>query len=182
MKIGFDFDGVIIDHTLTKIKLAADFGFEIQPKDTPPEILKNILSKDVLEKFKKNLYYNLHQESFLMNGVLDTLNKITTKDLPFFLISRRHQTSTAVEILIKNKLWPQYFNKSNSFFVVEKEDKDIKAKELGITHYFDDEISVLEKLKNVSNKFLFDTHNVFPESELYTKVSSWEEIKKQLHV
>ncbi|MEK7560140.1 MAG: hypothetical protein AAB522_02480 [Patescibacteria group bacterium] len=180
MILGFDLDGVIADHTRAKIKLAADFGFKIQAMDTPSEILKTILPKDVLEELQKNLYDNLHQESFLTNGVLEVLNEIKIKKLPFFLISRRQKPLAAVEFLNKEKLWPQYFNEYNSFFVSEKKDKDIKAKELGVSHYFDDEVDVLEKLISVEHKFLFDNYNVFPESNFYTKVSSWEDIKKQL--
>ena len=182
MKVGFDLDGVIADHTLAKIKLAADFGFRIQQKDTPSEILKTILPSDVLEKLQGNLYDSLYQESSLMSGAREAFEKISAKNLPFFLISRRKQPLAAVKFLIREKLWPRFFNKTNTFFVVEKEEKDTKAKKLKITHYFDDETGVLEKLKSVSNKFLFDNHNVFPESAFYKKVSSWEDIKKQLQL
>lgn len=182
MKIGFDLDGVIADHTVAKIKLAADLGWKIQPKDTPSEILKNSLPDNVLKKLQKSLYYKIHSESFLMKGARETLSEIKSKNLPLFLISRRNSPTVAIEFLKKEKLWPDYFDENNSFFVVEKEDKDIKAKELGVSHYFDDETGVLEKLKSVENKFLFDNHNVFPKKDFYTKVSSWQEIKKQLHL
>lgn len=182
MKIGFDLDGVIADHTAAKVKLAASLGFKISEKDTPSEILENILPHDVLEKLQKSLYNQINFESFLMDGAKETLVNIAKKNLPFFLISRRRHPSIAIEFLKKEKLWPNYFNENNSFFVLEKEEKDIKAGELGVSHYFDDEVSVLEKLKSVKNKFLFDSQNVFPEKDFYTKVSSWDEIKKQLHL
>ena len=180
MKIGFDLDGVIADHSLTKIKLAASFGFKILPEDTPSEIFEKILPKNILNELLKNLYDNVHDESFLMTGVREVVEKIAAKNLPFFLISRRRKPSAAIDFLAREKLWPSFFNEPNSFFVLEKAEKDIKARELGITHYIDDEIGVLEKLKSVNNKFLFDNYNVFFEGDFYKKVSSWEEMKKQL--
>ena len=74
-------------------------------------------------------------------------------------------------------LWPKYFNESNAFFVVEPIEKNIKAKELGITHYVDDETKILNVLEDVPNKFLFDHMNVFPEGN-YAKVTSHEELAK----
>lgn len=182
MIIGFDLDGVIADHSLTKIKLANDFGFKISKRDTPSEIFKDILPKSILEDLQKKLYNKIHPETFLMPQSEEIISHIKTVGIKYFLISRRNMPNAAISFLKNNKLWPNYFNKTNSFFVVEKEDKDAKARELGITHYFDDEIGVLEKLKSVSNKFLFDNHNVFPKSNLYKKVSSWADIKKQLQI
>ena len=182
MIIGFDLDGVIADHTLAKIKLAADLGCNISEKETPSEIFNHILPNEILKVVQGNLYNKVHPNSFLMSGADEAISKIKTLGIKYFLISRRMEPESAIGFLEKYNLWPQYFDKSNSFFVLEKEDKDTKSKELGVTHYFDDEFGVLEKLKSVSNKFLFDSHGVFPENALYTKVSSWEDIKKQLHI
>lgn len=182
MKIGFDLDGVIADHTYAKIELASELGCKIEKKDTPSEVLKNVLPEEVLEEVQENLYNKVHPKSFLMLEADEVLFKIKASGIKYFLISRRKLPESAVEFLIKHNLWPQCFDKSNSFFVLEKADKDIKAKELGITHYFDDEFGVLEKLQSVNNKFLFDNYGIFPTTNFYTKVSSWDEIKKQLHI
>lgn len=182
MKIGFDLDGVIVDHTLAKIELVSKFGYKIKKSDTPSEVLRTILPKEILEAVQRNLYNEIHPSSFLMFGVNEIIPKIKALRVKYFLISRRKISGPAIGFLVKNDLWPAYFNESNSFFVLEKEDKDKKAKELGITHYVDDEVAVLEKLKSVNHRFLFDSHNVFPNTDFYTKVASWEDIKKQLHL
>ena len=54
---------------------------------------------------------------------------------------------------------------------------ETKEKELGITHYFDDQQTILDKLVNVDNKFLFDSVDVFKNSG-YARVKSWKEIAK----
>ena len=57
------------------------------------------------------------------------------------------------------------------------EDKNTKAVELGVTHYFDDEPRVLEKLVDVKNKFLFDPIDALKNSG-YARVKSWKEIAR----
>lgn len=188
MVLGFDLDGVIADHTVAKIKIAAELGFKIQKKDTPSDILKSILPENIYIELQKILFdqkinYDVKKPtSFLMADVENFLEHLKLLNTSYFLISRRKIPSSAEFFLKQNNLWPKYFDSSNTFFVQEKEDKNSKAAELGITHYIDDELGVLEKLKSVENKFLFDSHNVFPASNFYTKVSSWKDVKKQLRI
>src|SRR3989344_7994547 len=104
MKIGFDLDGVIIDHTFAKIKLAADLGFNITKKDTPSEILKTILPKKNLDELRKTLYGKNHVESSLLDGSKKIIQEIVLHGLPFFLVSRRNPgifISAAIKFLKK---------------------------------------------------------------------------------
>ena len=43
MTIGFDFDGVIIDHTKNKIKKAKELGYTIRAEEIPSEKLKKLI-------------------------------------------------------------------------------------------------------------------------------------------
>lgn len=186
MIIGFDLDGVIADHTEAKINIASSLGFAIQKKDTPSDILKTILPDDIWLELQQILFdekfnYDIKKsQSFLMDGVEEFFKILKLSNIDYFLISRRKIPSSGENFLKQNNLWPQYFDSSNAFFVREIKDKDLKAAKLGVTHFVDDQVSVLNGLKSVENRFLFDQHNVFPSDDFYTKVSSWEEIKKQL--
>lgn len=177
--IGFDMDGVILDHTQNKIRSAKKLGFSITKEQTPSEIIRTIIPQSVYEEFKAYLYNDptssLKQR--LMPGVKNVLNFITKNNNPYFLISKQKNHKMAVKILKYHALWPKYFNKKNAFFVNGPEAKDTKAVKLGITHYFDDEPRVLEKLVSVKNRFLFDHLNVFKNSG-YARVKSWKEIAK----
>lgn len=182
--IGFDMDGVIIDHIPNKVKLAKDLGFDITARQTPSEILRNIMPTPEYKELQHILYY--HPEfglsAPLMAGVKSVLTKIKQEKIPYFLISRRknrENPSMAVRLLKKHGLWPEYFNETNTHFVTEIEDKETKAKELGITHYIDDERKVLGALVSVKNKFLFDSLGAFPNSE-YPRLTSWEDISDLL--
>jgi len=176
--IGLDMDGVIIDHTLAKIKLAKNFGFNLKPHETHPDIIKKIIAEPFLKKIKYTLYDDpdFYKSSLLMDGAKDGLKYIKKQNLPFVLISRRIDSSGAIKVLKFHGLWPQFFNKDNAFFVAEPEDKNVKAKEIGVTHYVDDQAHVIEKLIDVKNRFLFDNLGAFQDIVGYTRVKSWKEL------
>ena len=110
----------------------------------------------------------------LMPGVMNVLRKLKQNNMPYFLISRRKKPNRAIELLRVRGLWPKYFNEENSFFVMSKQEKDIKSSKLRITHYFDDQNSVLKELLSVRNRFLFDNLKVFKKNH-YPTDSSWNE-------
>jgi len=183
--IGFDLDGVIIDHTAIKIKLAENFGYKLNPEQTPSEVLKQIVSKEPLDKIK-HLIYDCPETGLcqpLVAGSFRGLERIKGEGISYFLISRRRAGSSlnlAMELLKKHELWPEYFNGKNVFFVSRSEDKNLKARELGVTHYVDDESEVLEKMPDVPNRFLFDKFNVWKDLDFCRRVATWEELTEFL--
>lgn len=180
--IGFDMDGVILDNADLKIKVAKNFGLKIKLSHTPSEILKTLMPQVVWEKFQ-NMLYDHPKFAFstpLMKGVRGILTELDKKKIPIYLISRRKIPDIAIKILKKHSLWPKYFNVDNSFFVNYPEDKNKKASKLGITHYIDDELKVINVLSKVPNRFLFDQFNVFNQADNYTKIKSWSEFKKHI--
>jgi hypothetical protein len=179
--IGFDLDGVILDHTLNKIRIAKKLNFDIQMNQTPSSIISKVMPLHKYKRLKFYLYDNSKTafESSIMLGAVLLLDKLKKNNTPFFLVSRRQTTKIPVQILKMYNLWPKFFNEENSFFVLKKADKDKKALELGITHFVDDEIAVLSKLKSVKHKYLFDPFNAFPKSD-YVKVKSWVDLKRHL--
>lgn len=178
--MGFDMDGVLVDNCPLKVEIANKMGYRIRLADAPSEIIKNILKPDDLMALEIALYHDLKMSlsAKLMPGITDLLKQIKSKDLPYYLISRRSDPPIAIKLLRARGLWPKYFNEPNAFFVVEPWEKNQKAKELGITHYVDDETKVLNVLADVPNKFLFDHLNVFPAAAHYTKVSSHKELSR----
>ncbi|MDO8676692.1 MAG: hypothetical protein Q7K16_03540 [Candidatus Azambacteria bacterium] len=176
--IGLDLDGVIINHASLKIKLAKKFGFKLRPEETPSEIMETIVGEQIFDKMQMMAFSNPKFFNFapLMPGVKLGLASLKKNKLPFVLISRRREPSLAIASLKFHGLWPKFFNEKNAFFVVKPEDKNIKAREMGVTHYADDETGILEKLVDVKNRFLFDNLGVFQNTDGYTRVKSWKEL------
>lgn len=180
--IGFDMDGVIIDHTEMKIKLAAEYGWTLTPKQTPSEIIETLFPETVFNDLKNRLYCDPKDSimSSVMPGVKDALDILKRRAMSYVLISRRKKPQMAVALLRARGLWPDYFCEENVFFVSTPEDKNIKAVELGVTHYVDDEVNVLSKLTDVKHKFLFDSEHAFSYITEYPRVTSWSELIERI--
>lgn len=177
--IGFDMDGVILNNSVIKLKTARNMGIKVRPSQTPSEIIKKFFDKESYEKFKNTMYDSEKADiPPIMPGAKSILSTLKRENIPFFLISRRKDPKIPRIILKKHKLWPQYFNESNAFFVIDPIDKNIKAAKLGITHYIDDELKIIKVLSSVPNKFLFDQFNVFEKSNDYKKIKNWSQFKK----
>ncbi len=178
--IGFDLDGVVIDHTRTKLYLATKLGWELKPQQTPSEVIKKIIPPVPLKKLQRSLYDDpkIAFLSPLMPDVKATLTKIREMEIPYVLVSTRRPSTTAIALLEFRGLWPKFFNMRNAFFVQEDKDKNMKAVELGVTHYVDDKVEVLETLVGIKNKFLFDKFDIFKGIDSYTRVKSWSELIK----
>lgn len=177
--LGFDLDGVIVDHTETKIKLAKKKGFALKKEDTPSDVIKSLIPEGLMRDIQHELY-SKNSDQPLIDGSLKTLKKIKSGGIKYYLISRRHEGAAremAVMIMKKRGLWPEIFNEQNVFFVNSPEEKNSTAESLAITHYVDDEENVLNKMTFVEGRILFDNFNTKKETP-YKKVSSWEEISK----
>jgi len=142
------------------------------------EIMRRIIDEATYKEIQFNLYDNpkFFKTAPLMAGAKSGLKKLKDSSLPFALISRRKDSKSAIAVLKYHGLWPKFFDVSNTFFVVEPADKNVKAQELGVTHFADDEFKILEKLANVKNKFLFDNLDAFENIHGYTRVESWKEL------
>lgn len=174
--IGLDMDGVIVDNTRNKIKLAKKLGFHLKPEDTPADFIVKLLPADALAEIRELLYHKPKTalEAELVPGAKIGLEKLKKSELKYFLISRRPNPDLAKNILEKLGVWPKYLNDQNAFFVNKPEEKNEKAIELGVNIYVDDQPSVLEKLTSVPNRFLFDRFGKFDELPFkHIKISSW---------
>ncbi len=175
---GLDLDGVIVDHTLNKLAFAKRFGISLRPEETPSDIMARVLSHDAHERLQEFLYHDprVALSPPLYGGALEGLRMLKEAGTPYFLISRRKEsTHLAIDLLKKRGLWPFLFNEKNIFFVEEKKDKDRKAAELGVSVYIDDQPSVLAEMTSVPHRFLFDPVGAHAEAESYQKIRSWKE-------
>lgn len=180
---GFDMDGVIIDNTANKIKLAKRFGFDLKAEDTPADFIETVLPERILAKIRPLLYDDpvLALEAGTVAGAKEGLERVKNSGQTYFLISRRRNPGMAIRLLEKHGIWPTYFNAKNAFFVREPEEKNEHAIKLGIDLYVDDQPSVLEKLTAVKTRLLFDQFGKFgPLPFVNQKISSWEELLSEI--
>ena len=181
--IGFDLDGVFLDFSELKQRIAKERGFAVALHETPAEIYETLIPHDILEDIKKHIYYfeGAHALSVpLMPGARESLERVHKSGIPYALVSRRRSGETAIAVLERHGLWPAYFNETNAFFVKTREDKDLVAQKLGVTHFIDDEQKVLDAIPSVPNRILFDFLGAFLDTARYPRVGSWDELMEQI--
>lgn len=176
--IGFDLDGVLIDHTRVKVDLAAQQGITVPLKRTNTAFLRNYFpSEKDYRAYQAMLYEDpvVSLRSALMPGALETLRGLTEAGIRFTLVSRRREPRWAKKVLEHHGLRPRFFDDENTYFVQKPEEKNHVALRTGITHYIDDEPRVLRCLLDVPNRFLLDPYGAFPASDDYAIVRSHPE-------
>ncbi len=177
--IGLDLDGVILNHTETKVMLAKKLGINVSLADTASDFYRKKIGSENFEKIRGLLYDDpeIGLRAPLMEGAREGLEYLKKSRIPYFLISRRNPPEVGIKLLQNHNLWKSFFDEANTFFVEEKIDKNIKAVQLGINIFVDDEPSVLVVLANVKEKFLMDITESYvnmPDA-YYKRVSSWRE-------
>lgn len=179
--IGFDLDGVIVNHARLAVRLAKKRGFSLKLNQTHPELVKKHLPSPHRQLIHYFLYYHplVSLEAPLMPRAKTALDRLKADKIPYFLISKRRRPELAVKLLKLRGLWPSYFSNKNTCFVSRPEDKNAKAKELGVTHFIDNETGIISQMASVKNRFLFDPYNTLGRGN-YIKVKSWPELLEHL--
>jgi phosphoglycolate phosphatase-like HAD superfamily hydrolase len=173
--VGFDMDGVIIDHSANKIALAARYGRVIRLTDTHSEKLPALIPKENYASFQDELYGNsdFALSAPLMDGICPLFAELQANKIPFVLISRRRKPENAVTLLSRRGLWGTFFDERNAFFVLSPEEKNVIGIREGVTHYFDDEGKVLRAMPDISARFLFDAFRQFDNEKEFPRIFDW---------
>ncbi len=185
LKIGLDLDGVIIDHTLNKIKLAKKFGYFLNPSQTSSEIMEKIVPLEVKRFIQKSIYGRVGLSSRQMKNSKKMLQKIVETFSVPYIISRRdykfNQRKFALQWLKKNRFFPS-LKRNRILFAKSEPLKNNICKKLNINIYLDDKIKVLNKLFSVKHKILFDPygHHYKNPPKSIKVVRNWEEFYKHL--
>ena len=176
--VGFDLDGVIIDHTQNKMRIAARYGTTLRPEDTHSECMAALFSPEIYREIQKQMYDDTDEalSAPLMEGAFGALASLREHEIPYYLISRRKTPINALNLIERRGLWGEYFTPENTFFVENMEDKDPVAKKLGVTHFIDDERRVLRLMPSVPHRILFDVRNFFPDNDEFVRVKNWSEL------
>lgn len=182
--VGFDLDGVIIDHTQNKMRIAARYGVVLRPEDTHSERMAALFSHDIYCEIQKQMYDDTDEalSAPLMEGAFGGLASLREHEIPFFLISRRKTPINVLHLIERCGLWGEYFTPENTFFVEKPEDKDPVAQRLGVTHFIDDEMKVLRVMPSVSNRILFDVRDLFEGTLDFERVKNWSELSYLLGI
>jgi phosphoglycolate phosphatase-like HAD superfamily hydrolase len=176
--VGFDLDGVIVDHTQNKIVIAARYGITLSGPQTHSQKMIALIPQKLYREIQEQLYDDTDEalSAPLMEGAYSGLAKLRELGIPYFLISRRKKPVHAIHLLERRELWGEYFTPENTFFVEKPKEKDVVARQLGVTHFVDDESHVLEVMTSVKTRILYDARSLFEGTDGYVHVKSWSEL------
>ncbi len=173
--IGLDLDGVIIDHTKNKIKKAKELGHIIKAEEISSERLKKLIPPEDYRVIQKFIYNKGTPTAEPMKGALQAIKSLK-ENYHIVIISRRAEEmrKTALEWLKKHGFL-NYIKRKDIYFADKDSDKNVVAKRLKVHIYIDDKLSVLESLKSVPNRILFDPYNCFQiKNKEIKKIESWQ--------
>ncbi len=74
------------------------------------------------------------------------------------------------------------FTPENTYFARDKAEKHRIAHMLGVTHFVDDEPSVLDLMERIPHRILFDPRNIFRHEKEFIPARSWSEILTHIGV
>lgn len=180
--VGLDLDGVIIDHTANKIRLAAQYGYVLTPLETHAERMGDMLPEEVYRSIKSELYNQTDgaDASPLMTGAYTGLATLKENGIPFYLISLQQNPMFAQHLVEIHGLWGNYFTPENIYFARNGHQKSRIASDLGVTHFVDDEVNILELMETVSRRVLFDAFNQYPKRDNLFSVTNWGQLTEFL--
>lgn len=184
MVVGCDLDGVIIDHTQNKIRFAGRHGITLTPAQTHAEMMSWYVAPQTYKDIKGQIYEHSPEalEAPLMEGAFDALAHLKEREVKFYLISLQKKPMHALHLIEERGLWGTYFTPENTFFASDKKEKHAIAKQLGVTHFIDDEPNVLDIMEDIPTRVLFDTRSLFPREKDFLHAKNWQEVIEHLGV
>jgi phosphoglycolate phosphatase-like HAD superfamily hydrolase len=182
--IGFDLDGVIVDHTQNKMLIASRYGITLSPEETHAERMSAHFTPEMYREIKMQLYDSTDEalDAPLMHGAYGAIAKLHEHHVPYFLVSLQKNPMHAAHLLERRGLWGKYFTPENTFFAKNPEEKYALASRLGVTHFIDDEPSILDIMHDIPHRILFDARELFPEKHAYQHAQSWSDLAQILGV
>lgn len=178
-RIGLDFDGVIVDHSPNKLKLAEGLGCPLEHWQTNTNVMKRFLKSEEYEALQDCLYYDFTPLAAPMDGALENIARLIDAGIEPYLISARDERSRpfAMEWIRKHRL-TDLIPEARLNFVGGGDEKRALVERFGISIFLDDKISVLANLPETTRRFLFDQHDISKQIDLTgadAVVRTWKE-------
>ncbi|MFA5853719.1 MAG: hypothetical protein WC866_01395 [Patescibacteria group bacterium] len=175
LRIGIDFDGVLADHRLHKLRLAKEHGFALDAWQTNSNVMRNFLPLEAYESVRTILYGDMTHEAPPVAGALEAVARLPGE--LYVITARRRPSVPALEWMKKHGV-AERIPPERVRFCGNKESKNTTCLELGIDLFIDDQLSLLEILPQSVTKVLFDNDGIAAKLSVpgdIRVVGTWEE-------
>lgn len=174
--IGFDFDGVIVDHASAKIKKAKELGYFINQPETVSERFKDIIPRHHRVLIQSYIYGKATLGAPPVADAIETIKELSER-YKLVIISRRmiYSRIFALKWLKKYNVL-EYIPRQSVFFSLTDKAKNTIAKKIEVSVFIDDKIEVLDAMSDVPHKILFDPYCVNRDpNNKWRKIKKWQE-------
>ena len=164
LSIGFDLDGVIIDHTSNKLRRARELGYVLEPGNTASGILKSRVNPAHYREIQRFIYGLATLDAPPMDGALETI-RILAPRYDLSIISRRNTADGGDTIgfgWLERHGVLDIIPRDRIAFVPHHivGAKNAVAEKWKISLYVDDQLKILRELPSVRTRILFDPFDV----------------------
>jgi len=196
MTIGVDFDNTIVcyDNLFYKVALErnlipAKVGVN---KSNVRDYLRQIGQEDAWTELQGLIYGVYIKEALFFPGVREFFEYCKLQNIRTYIISHKTRYpfigekcdlhESAKEWIKLQGLYDKKFglDSSSVFFELTKEEKINRISNTGCTHFIDDLPEFFEEsdFPNGVGRILFDSHNIYENSNIFKRVTSWMAIKR----
>ena len=184
--LGFDLDGVIIDHTSNKLHKARELGYQLEPHDTASAVMKSRMALPHYREVQKHIYGPQTITAPAIEGALETIEKLAFF-CDLYIISRRDITSgmeQSAQAWLKKHGILEHTAEKQIFFVPHDivGAKDEVARKFGIRVYLDDQLKILHELPSVAVRILFDPFWAETAPHPFLTIKKWQELPAILNL
>ena len=176
--LGLDLDGTLADHTQSKLGLARELGYVLEPHQTSPELIQDIISAEHYKEFQRRVYGEFSHLAVKQDSLEEGLNALKNRGWNFILVSRRGPDAHEAARQWLNMHLPGLIPEHKIFFVGNDEDKNGVCLSENVAAFVDDKLEVLQFMDNEILKVLFDPFDNWTnldENEI-KRAKSWNEI------
>ena len=158
LKIGLDLDGVIIDHTDNKLRLASERGFELEPWQTNSNVMHQFVPEEEYGEIRRLAYNEATIEAEPVEMALESILELPGE---LYIVSARYQSSVryAQNWLDQHRIYDS-IPAERIFFCSSEAEKKQHCHRLGLQFYLDDKLKVLNSLPFSVRRTLFDNHDI----------------------
>ena len=179
LRVGIDLDGVLIDHSSNKLKVAERQGYVLESWQANSNIMHDIIPPEEYAALREEVYTQMTVDAPPIIGALEAIAEL---DCEAYIVSARRPKSIrfAQEWLLKHNVF-ETIPAERIFFCGSKNDKMEICDRLGIKILIDDQLGVLKLLSPKVKRVLFDIDGISGNLDIQEGMyvaNGWDQVRK----
>ncbi len=164
LRIGLDFDGVIVDHHPRKLRLAGEMGVPLERWQANSNFVKKCFAPEAYRAFQSHIYGEGMKDAPPVAGALEALARLPGE--AYVISARRPENETHARAWMRAHGLHDVIPSDRVIFCNEGADKRLHCERLGLALFLDDKLSYLAHLPASMTRVLFDADRIASRLEI----------------